>query len=102
LERKERRKRVRWFLQSVVVRPALLVAWCFVLWGTLLLVLVAIKTLQIGLGGALRAALGGEPGLYAWANASSIVLALVVWPTVLWMRRLSGRAPETRGTGGDA
>lgn len=77
------------------MRPLLLVAWCFVLWGTLLLLLVAFRMVDLGPGVALRLAFGGG-GLYAWVNASAIALALVAWPTAYWLRRLSRGA---RGNG---
>lgn len=101
MERKERRKRVRSFLLGLVVRPLLFAAWCFVLWGTLLAVLVAFKALKIGLGGALRAALGAGSGPYAWANALAIALALAVWATVVGLRLASRRDRANRGPGGD-
>jgi len=102
VERKERRKQVRSFLLGLVVRPLLFAAWCFVLWGTLLGVLAAFKALEVGVGGALRVALGAGSGPYAWANALAIALALVVWTTVLGLRLASRRDRATRGPGGDA
>lgn len=99
MERRERRKRVRSFLLGLVVRPLLFAAWCFVLWGTLLAVLVAFKVLEVGVGGAIRAALGAGSGPYAWANALAIALALMVWTTVVWLWLLSRRRART---GGDA
>lgn len=88
MERKERRKRVRHFLVGLVMRPLLFAAWCFVLWGTLLLLLVVFRMFDLGPGVALRLAFGGG-GLYAWVNAAAMVLALGVWPTAYWLRRLS-------------
>jgi hypothetical protein len=91
VERKERRKRVRVFLAGLVMRPLLFAAWCFVLWGTLLLLLVAVRMVDLGPRAALGLAFGGG-GLYGWGNAAAIVLAIVVWPTAYWLRRLSRRA----------
>jgi hypothetical protein len=102
MERKERRKRFRSLLLSLVVRPLLLVAWGFVLWGTLLALLLPLKALEVGARGALQAALGGESRFFAWANASAIALALVVWPTVVGLHLLSRRGAATRGAGEDA
>jgi putative flippase GtrA len=94
VERKERRKRVRWFLLGLLARPLLFAAWCFVIWGTLLAVLVAFKSLEVGVGAALRAAVGGGSVPYSWANALAITLALVVWPTVVCLHLLSRRSGD--------
>jgi hypothetical protein len=93
VDRKERRKRLRGFLAGLLVRPLLLAAWSYVLWGTLLAVLVVVKAVEAGWAEAVRAALGGQ-GFLAWANAAALVLAILAWATVAALVLRSRGRPE--------
>ncbi len=76
-------------LRAWVARPALLVLWALVLWGTLLVV-VATADAAAGHPGAFGQLLPAHgASFWAWLNAASVALALVAWLAGLlaWTRR---------------
>ena len=83
--------RLRDFLVANVLRPLTLAAWCLVLWGTLLLVLVAWKAATAGLAAARESLLPAEDAsVWAWLNLGCAIVALVVWAVaavVAWLNR---------------
>lgn len=83
-------------LRGWVTRPALLLLWSFVLWGSLLLLTAAVNAFGEGVRPVVLRLLPA-PGcsLWAWVNAGCAALALVVWALVaaaFALRRRSGQA----------
>jgi hypothetical protein len=84
-----------------VARPVLAIVWALVAWGSLLLLV----TLGHAIGDGVRPALAllvpaRDASAWAWLNALSAALALVVWLVgagVFWARR-SSPAPNDPGT----
>ena len=83
-----------------LARRVLFMLWALVFWGTLTLVSIAWRTVEIGLGGTLRLMLFGTPGVPPTLGRFSLfcaVIALATWTTVGWMLvrgRRDGAAPE--------
>jgi hypothetical protein len=82
-------------LAALVTRPLMLLAWCLVFWGTLVVGAFLVKAAT----GSLREAVESvEPGrsadAWAWANVSAAGLACVVWTIVVvtLVRRRRDRA----------
>ena len=84
-----------------VARPVLAIAWAFVAWGSLLLLV----TLWNAIGDGALPALGRlvpahDASVWAWLNALSAGLALAVWlvgAAIYWVRRPSV-VPDDPGT----
>jgi hypothetical protein len=82
---------------QLVARPVLAIVWAFVAWGSLLLLV----TLGNAIRGGVRPALAllvpaRDAKAWAWLNALSAALALVVWLVgvgIYWARR-SAAAPD--------
>ena len=68
---------------SLLARPALFLAWVFVLWGTLVTLALVVSVLEVGPREALVRLLPGR-GASAWhyLNAASVLLALTSWTLV--------------------
>ncbi len=66
-----------------MTRPALLLLWSFVLWGTLLLLTAAADALAEGVRPAVVRLLPVRgASLWAWVNAGCAALALAAWALV--------------------
>jgi len=79
-------------LLRALARPVILAFWALVGWGSLLLLATAGAVLREGLRPALlRLAPAPHASVWAWLNALSAALALVVWllaaGLVLWAHR---------------
>jgi hypothetical protein len=75
--------------------------WALVFWGTLTLVSMAWRTVEIGLGDTLRLMLFGTPAVNPTLSRFSLfcaVVALGTWTAVAWVllrgRPAAGREPS--------
>ena len=86
-------------LRGWVTRPALLLFWSLVLWGTLLLLVAGVDAFGEGIRPVVARLLPSRgASLWAWVNAASAAVAAVVWALVagaLWLQRRGGSAPTT-------
>jgi amino acid permease len=83
-------------LRGWVARPALLVLWALVLWGTLLLLVAAVDVVGSGARAFRQLLPAHGASLWAWLNAVSVALALAVWLAALlsaWTRRRGESEP---------
>ncbi len=70
-------------LRGWLTRPALLLFWALVLWGTLLLLAAAADAFAEGVRPVVARLLPSRgASLWAWVNAGSAALATVVWMVV--------------------
>ena len=80
-----------------VARPLLFMLWALVLWGTLTLVSMAWRTVEIGLADTLRLMLFGTPTVNPALGRFSLVCAVIAlgtWTAVAWVLLRGGRPPE--------
>ena len=73
---------------SALARPLLFAFWALVFWGTLTLVSLAYRAIEIGLGSTLRLMLFGTPSVSPTLGRFSLVcavIALATWTTVAWI-----------------
>ena len=78
------------------MRPALLAFWVLVLWGTLLLGAAVVAAPAEGVGAVLaRIVAAHGASVWAWVNALTVALAIVVWLLLAglfaWNRRAALR-----------
>jgi hypothetical protein len=76
-------------------RPLLFMLWALVFWGTLTLLSMGWRTVEIGLGDTLRLMLFGTPTVHPMLGRFSLVCAVIAlgtWTAVAWVL-LRGRSP---------
>jgi hypothetical protein len=75
-------------------RALLLALWCAVLWGTLLVVAMAVGAFSEGVDAVLsRLDPRGRPGLVPWINAACVALAPFAWASIALFLG-GGRGPK--------
>ena len=83
--------RARTLVLQPLARAALLLLWSLVAWGALLVLLTLVDAVGEGPRPALARLLPtGEPSVWAWLNALSVMLALavgLVGAGIAWSRR---------------
>jgi hypothetical protein len=86
---------------QLVARPVLAIAWAFVAWGSLLLLVTLGHMVRDGVRTALALLVPArDASIWAWLNVLSAALALAVWLVgagIYWAQR-SSAVPDDPGT----
>ena len=90
--------REREFWVSLFARPALFAVWAFVLWGTLLILVLVASVFEVGARETLlRLVPGRQATVWDYLNAASVLLALLVWTLLATAWVTSGKSPGSGG-----